>query len=81
MAELPLKLDAKACRGQAVACRVVAQKTMTSAHRIMLEHIAETWLRIGADITKAGRRPPARRPAKRRRRRGPAAPPAGGAFP
>ena len=43
-------LDAKACREQASNCRTVAEQTMTPAHRIMLEHIADTWLRIAADI-------------------------------
>jgi hypothetical protein len=43
-------LDAKACRQQAENCRVLAEKAMTPAHRIMLEHIADTWLRIAADI-------------------------------
>jgi hypothetical protein len=30
--------------------RKVAEQTMTAAHRIMLEHIADTWDRIAADI-------------------------------
>ena len=43
-------LDAAACRQQAENCRVLAEKVMTPAHRIMLEHIADTWLRIATDI-------------------------------
>ena len=65
MADLPRRLDAKVCREQAAACRVVARKTMTPSHRIMLEHIAETWLRIAADIGIAKRKAAHRR-AKRR---------------
>jgi hypothetical protein len=43
-------LDIEACRQQAENCRVLAEKVMTPAHRIMLEHIADTWLRIANDI-------------------------------
>ena len=43
-------LDAAACHQQAENCRVLAEKAMTPAHQIMLEHIADTWLRIAADI-------------------------------
>ena len=43
-------LDVMACRQQSENCRVLAEKVMTPAHRIMLEHIADTWLRIANDI-------------------------------
>ena len=46
----PKRLTADACRQQAVNCRVVARDTMTASHRIMLEHIADTWERIAVDI-------------------------------
>jgi len=45
-------LTAKACREQAANCRKEAKAAVTRAHRIMLEHIADTWLRIAADIKK-----------------------------
>ena len=45
-----VSLSADACREQATNCRKVAEQVMTEAHRIMLEHIAETWDRIAADI-------------------------------
>ena len=38
------------CRDQATACRLLADKVMTDAHRVMLQHIAATWDRIAADI-------------------------------
>jgi hypothetical protein len=54
MANAPLKpLSARACRKQAAECRKAARSTMTKPQRIMLEHIANTWLRITADIDKA----------------------------
>jgi hypothetical protein len=43
-------LTAKSTREQAASCRRLAEKVMTPAHRVMLEHIADTWDRIGADI-------------------------------
>jgi hypothetical protein len=46
-------LTAKACRKQAAECRKAAKSTMTKPQRIMLDHIAGTWLRIAADIDKA----------------------------
>ena len=38
------------CRDQATECRLLADKVMTDAHRVMLQHIAATWDRIAADI-------------------------------
>jgi hypothetical protein len=53
MAKAPVKpLTAKACRKQAAECRKAAKSTMTKPQRIMLEHIADTWLRIAAEIDK-----------------------------
>ena len=43
-------LDVAACRQQAKNCRALAEKVMTPAHRVMLEHIADTWDRIAVDI-------------------------------
>ena len=52
MAEARQHLTPKACREQAANCKKLAKKAMTPAHRIMLEHIADTWLRIVLDIEK-----------------------------
>jgi hypothetical protein len=38
-----VNLDVAACRQQAKNCRALAEKVMTPAHRVMLEHIADTW--------------------------------------
>jgi hypothetical protein len=46
-------LTMKDCQEQAANCRKAAMQVMTSAHRIMLEHIADTWDRIAADIHNA----------------------------
>ena len=46
-------LTMKDCQEQAANCRKAAMQVMTAAHRIMLEHIADTWDRIAADIHKA----------------------------
>ena len=45
-------LTAKSTREQAASCRKLAKNVMTPAHRVMLEHVADTWDRIGADIDK-----------------------------
>jgi hypothetical protein len=50
MATRPKPLTSLACRLQAEECRAQAEKEMRHEHRIMLEHIAETWERIAADI-------------------------------
>ena len=46
------QFDAKACRKQAANCRKAAKKLKEPAHRIMLEHIDDTWTRIATDIIK-----------------------------
>jgi hypothetical protein len=51
MAKAPQNLTPKACREQAANCKKAAKNAMTPAHRIMLEHIADTWLRIAVDIS------------------------------
>jgi hypothetical protein len=53
MTKAPIDLSAQSCRQQAVNCRETAEATMTPPHRIMLEHIADTWERIASDIDKA----------------------------
>ena len=54
MAKIEPNLSAKNCRQQATNCRKLAEQVMTPAHRIMLEHIADTWDRIAGDIDKKG---------------------------
>ena len=44
------ELTAEQCRQQAMECRALAAQTMSTPHRIMLDHIAQTWLRIAAEI-------------------------------
>jgi len=39
-------LTADLCRAKAKDCRDLAQQALSQPSRIMLEHIAETWLRI-----------------------------------
>jgi hypothetical protein len=45
-------LNAETCRKQAANCLEAAKSVMSPSHRIMLEHIAETWERIAAEIDK-----------------------------
>ena len=51
-------LTREACHEQAANCRKTAESIMTPAHRIMLEHIADTWDRIAADIYRVKSSPP-----------------------
>ncbi len=50
MADPQLIFTKAQCRDQATECRLLADKVMTDAHRVMLQHIAATWDRIAADI-------------------------------
>ena len=43
-------LTADLCRGKAKDCRDLAQQALAQSQRIMLEHIAETWLRIADSL-------------------------------
>ena len=43
-------LSPEECAAKAAECRDLAQRADLEAHRIMLEHVAETWDRIGAEI-------------------------------
>jgi hypothetical protein len=45
-------LSAKVCREQAAECKKLSKQTMTPSQKIMLEHIADTWLRVSAEIDK-----------------------------
>ena len=43
-------LSPEQCAAKAAECRALAQRAVLVAHRVMLEHVAETWGRIGAEI-------------------------------
>ena len=44
------RLSAEEANFKALECRELAKRTSIDAHRIMLEHMAETWDRIGDDL-------------------------------
>ena len=44
------RLTSDQCRKQADVCREMARVAMSPAHRTMLEHMAETWMRIAQDV-------------------------------
>jgi hypothetical protein len=50
------ELTIEQCATQASQCRELGRQTMSPPHRIMLEHIARTWERIGIDIQRRGDR-------------------------
>jgi hypothetical protein len=50
MASIRPELTIEECQSQALTCRKLAGQVMTSRHRVMLEHVADTWDRIAADI-------------------------------
>jgi hypothetical protein len=45
-------LDAETCRQKAAECRLMARRDRNLEHRIMLEHMAETWERIAGTYEK-----------------------------
>jgi hypothetical protein len=45
------------CIIQAEECRHLAHGALSSEHRIMMHHIAETWERIATDIENRAKRP------------------------
>ena len=47
-----IPLSPEECAAKAAECRAMAQRAVLEAHRIMLEHVAETWERICAEIKK-----------------------------
>jgi hypothetical protein len=44
-------LSAEQCTAKAVECRELAKTANRQEHRIMLEHMADTWERVAADIS------------------------------
>jgi hypothetical protein len=51
MAEPPKRLSSEQCRLKADECREQARVASKPEHRIMLQHMAETWDRIAADVS------------------------------
>ena len=49
MADAP-ELTPEVCRQQAIECQRLAASTMSTPHRVMLDHIAQTWLRVVSEI-------------------------------
>jgi hypothetical protein len=43
-------LTADLCQTKAIECLELAQRATSQPHRIMLEHIAETWYRIADSL-------------------------------
>jgi len=50
MEEKSILLTADLCRSKANECLYMAQQVSSQSHRIMLEHIAETWYRIADSL-------------------------------
>ena len=46
------RLTAEEVKFKALECREIAEHSTLDSHRIMLEHMAETWERIAQDIDK-----------------------------
>jgi hypothetical protein len=47
----PPRLTADECRNKANDCREAAAIATKQEHKIMLQHMAETWERIAADVS------------------------------
>jgi hypothetical protein len=52
--ELPKRLTADEARGKAAECREMAKRVQNPEHRIMLDHMAETWDRIAQNLMTNG---------------------------
>ena len=50
MISTPNHLTTDLCRMKAVECLNLAQQAVSKSHRIMLQHIAETWYRIADSL-------------------------------
>jgi len=44
------ELTASQCQEEADRCRALMRQVMAPAHRVVLDHIADTWERIAEDI-------------------------------
>jgi hypothetical protein len=47
------RLTAGEAQFKALECREMAKRTHIDSHRVMLEHMAETWERIACEISPA----------------------------
>ena len=52
MPESAHRLTIEECHAKIAECREMAQRARRPEHRVMLEHMAETWERICADLEK-----------------------------
>jgi hypothetical protein len=50
MAGATERLDAEGAKAKALECREDAKRTRRPEHRIMLEHMADTWDRIARSL-------------------------------
>ena len=41
------------CHAKVAECRALSMRAVDPAHKVMLEHMADTWARICADLAKA----------------------------
>jgi len=46
------KLTLEECHAKIAECRSMAQRASQQDHRVMLNHMAETWQRICEDLSK-----------------------------
>jgi hypothetical protein len=49
------RLTAAEAQAKAIECREMAKRALNPEHRTMLEHMAETWERIGKNLMTDGR--------------------------
>jgi hypothetical protein len=47
------RITLEECHAKAAECREMAKRAHDPSHRIMLEHMADTWERICADLKAA----------------------------
>jgi hypothetical protein len=47
------RLTLEECHAKVAECRAMAKRTHDPAHKLMLEHMAETWERICADLKRS----------------------------
>lgn len=46
------RLNAAQCQDKAAECRQLSKTALDPSHRVMFEHMAETWERIAKDVSK-----------------------------
>jgi hypothetical protein len=51
------RLSPEDSRAKAAECRALARQALRQEHRIMLEHIAETWDRIASELEESAMLP------------------------